>query len=54
MNRIAIKTSFFGVIYYYATWLFIVTCLIGAVVAMIMSKSSNIEQRDSDSDEDES
>lgn len=50
---VSVRTSFFGVIFYYATWLFIAAFIIGSVIAVIKSKPSNIDERDSDSDEDE-
>jgi len=53
VNRIALRTSFFGIIFFYATWLFIASFIIGSIVALVKSKSSNIEARDSDSDEEE-
>jgi len=53
VSTISVRTSFFGVIFYYATWLFIAFFVIGSVIAVIKSKPSNVEQRDSDSDEDE-
>jgi len=53
VNSISVRTSFFGVIFYAATWLFLVCFLIGLVIALIRGKASNIEARDDDSDEEE-
>jgi len=46
VNRILLETnvSFFGNVYYYAMWVFEVAFLIGAVVACVKRKSSNIEE----------
>jgi len=54
INRIQARMSFFGIIFYFASWIFIGCFLIGSVIAMIRSKSSNVEKREDDSDEDES
>jgi len=54
IDRINIRTSFFGIIFYYITWLFVAAFLIGSIVACVRSRKSNIEKRESDSDEDES
>lgn len=53
VNQISVRTSFFGVIYYYATWIFILFFFIGMIIAVFKSKASNIEARDSDSESDE-
>eukprot|EP01117_Protostelium_nocturnum_P002843 TRINITY_DN13763_c0_g1_i1.p1 TRINITY_DN13763_c0_g1~~TRINITY_DN13763_c0_g1_i1.p1 ORF type:complete len:531 (+),score=185.67 TRINITY_DN13763_c0_g1_i1:87-1679(+) len=53
VNRISIRTSFFGVIYFYATWIFLICFIIGIFISLFKAKSSNIERRDGDSDEDE-
>lgn len=54
INRINIRTSFFGVIFYYISWAFVLAFIIGSIVACIKSRRSNIERHESDSDEDES
>jgi len=53
VNRISLRTSFFGYIFFYATWLFIATTFLAFFIAAFKAKSSNVEARDSDSDEDE-
>jgi len=53
VSQISIRMSYFGVIFFYATWVFLGCFLIGSVVACIRGKKSNIERRDNDSDEDE-
>jgi LMBR1 domain-containing protein 1 len=54
VNQISVRMSFFSIIFFYATWVFLGCFLIGSVVACIRSKTSNIEKREDDSDEDES
>eukprot|EP01133_Synstelium_polycarpum_P013901 gene13901-16401_t len=51
-SRIIMGTSFFGIIYYYATWVFIGTFLIGCLVSIIKGRSSNVVKYNNDSDED--
>jgi len=53
INRISVRTNFFGMIYFGATWLFLLMFLIGTIVAIFKSKASNIETKEEDSDEDE-
>jgi len=43
VNRIAMKLSFFGVIFYFATWLFIISFFVGAAVSLFRSRQSNVE-----------
>ncbi|KYQ89234.1 LMBR1-like conserved region-containing protein [Tieghemostelium lacteum] len=50
-SRIQMGTAFFGIIYYYATWVFVGTFLLGAIVALIKRRKSNIEISDSDDEE---
>jgi len=52
VNTISVRLSFFGVIFYYASWVFIATWLIGLFIALFKRKASNVESRDSDSDSD--
>lgn len=53
VNQIAVRTNFFGVIFFYGTWLFIATFLIGLIIAIVKGKASNVEAREDDSDEEE-
>jgi len=53
VNRVSIRTAFFGVIYFYATWVFLVFCVLGSFVALFKARASNIEKREDDSDEEE-
>mmetsp|Transcript_5767 Transcript_5767/g.8057 ORF Transcript_5767/g.8057 Transcript_5767/m.8057 type:complete len:521 (+) Transcript_5767:119-1681(+) len=53
INRISVRTNFFGILFFYATWVFLAFALIGLAVAIFKAKPSNVEQRDSDSDSDE-
>jgi len=53
VNTVSLRMSFFGVIFFYATWVFIACYLIGGVIACIRGKRSNIEKIENDSDEDE-
>jgi LMBR1 domain-containing protein 1 len=53
VNRISVRTNFFGILFFYATWVFLALALIGLAVAIFKAKPTNIEQRDSDSDSDE-
>jgi len=53
VNTISLRMSFFGVIFFYATWVFIACYLIGGIIACVRGKRSNIEKRENDSDEDE-
>ncbi|EGG17676.1 LMBR1-like conserved region-containing protein [Cavenderia fasciculata] len=51
-SRIQMGTSFFGIVYYYATWVFVGTFLIGLVVSLIRKRQSNVVAYRDDSDED--
>jgi len=53
VNRISLRTTFFGFIFFYATWIFIAFTFLAFFIAAFKAKSSNVEIRDSDSDEDE-
>jgi len=53
VNRISVRTSFFGIVFYFASWLFIALYLVGIVIAVVKGKATNVEGRESDSDEDE-
>jgi len=53
VNRIMVRTTFFGWIFYIATWLFLIAFFIGLIVAIFKAKPSNVEEHESDSDEDE-
>lgn len=53
INTISIRISFFSIIYLVASFIFVGAFLIGSIIAIFKSKPSNIEERDSDSDEDE-
>jgi len=53
VNLLSLRTNFFGIIFFYATWIFIATFLIGTVISIVRKKSSNVETRDSDSEEEE-
>jgi len=50
VNRISMKLSFFGVFFYFATWVFIICFFIGAVIAIFKSRQSNVEELGSDDD----
>jgi len=52
VNHIAITTNFFGIVFFYATWVFIAAFGIGTLIAVFKPKAGNLEQRDSDSDSD--
>lgn len=43
VNRINMKMTFFGVVFYFATWAFVACFLIGFVVAIFRKKPSNVE-----------
>jgi len=45
-------TAFFGNVYFYAMWVFVLTFIIGAIVTCVRRKSSNIEENDESDDED--
>jgi len=53
VSGISVRMSFFAVIFYYAAWIFIACFLVGIIIAIFRSKTSNIEKREDDSDEDE-
>jgi len=53
INILSLRTNVFALIYFYATWVFVATFLIGTVISIVRRKSSNIETRDSDSEEEE-
>jgi len=51
--RISLRTSFFSIIFFYATWGFLVFYVIGFIIAVWRRKGSNVEKREDDSDSDE-
>jgi len=53
VSKISLRTSFFGIIFFYATWIFIACTFISFFIAAFKAKSSNVEVRESDSDEEE-
>jgi len=53
INTINIRTSFFGIIFYFIQWVFVLAFLIGSIVSCVKARSSNIERYEGDSDEDE-
>jgi len=53
VNRILLKSSFFGIVFYWATWVFIGAYFVGLIIALIQSRRSNAEGADSDSDLDQ-
>jgi hypothetical protein len=53
VNTISVRTSFFGVVFFYGTWLFLAAFFIGGVVAIFKARPNNVEARESDEDEDE-
>jgi len=52
-TRLSIRTSFFSIIFFYATWLFIAVYLIGFVIAAWRRRPGAVEKREDDSDSDE-
>lgn len=52
-SRLFVRASFFGYVFFIATWVFLLTWLIGLIVAVVKGKPSNIETREDDSDEEE-
>ncbi|KAL6074602.1 putative lysosomal cobalamin transporter [Balamuthia mandrillaris] len=52
-NRITMKISFFGLVFYYAIWLFVAFFLLGLVIALLRKRASNATV-DSSDEEDES
>jgi len=54
ISQVDIKTSFFGIIFYYISWAFVAAYFIGLIIASVRAARSNIEVREDDSDEDES
>lgn len=53
VSRISVQTSFFGVLFFIGTWLFLLLWLVGTIIAFVKSRTSNIVERESDSEEDE-
>jgi LMBR1 domain-containing protein 1 len=45
-------TPFFGNVFFYAMWLFVLTFIIGAIVTCVRRKSSNIDENDESDEED--
>lgn len=48
VNRISLKLTIFGVIWYYAIWVFVGTFLLGLLVALFKRRPNNAEEVDSD------
>jgi hypothetical protein len=44
---------YFSWIFFGASWIFLIVWLIGLLIAIFKGKSSNIDERESDSDSDE-
>jgi len=53
VNRISVRTSFFGIIFYAGSWLFVLMYFVGLVIAIVKGKAATVEGRESDSDEEE-
>jgi len=51
--RIEMGTAFFGNVYYFATWAFVLAFFIGVIVSLVKRKSSNTEDDENDEYEDE-
>ncbi|EFA86778.1 LMBR1-like conserved region-containing protein [Heterostelium album PN500] len=50
-SRIEMGTSFFGIVYYYATWGIVGAFLIGTLVSIFKRRDSNLQSFNNDSDE---
>lgn len=50
---INLNLSFFGVIFYWATWVFVGTTFLSCIFAIVRCRRSNVEHNESDSDEPE-
>eukprot|EP01132_Coremiostelium_polycephalum_P004794 gene4794-5979_t len=50
VTRIQLGTSFFGIIYYYATWAFVGAFLLGCIISLVKKRQSNVVEYDSDDD----
>jgi len=53
VNRIEIKMPFFGIVFFYGTWLFLAAFVIGAFIAAFKAKDSNVERTEFDEEEEE-
>lgn len=51
VSQIELGTSFFGNLFFYAMWAFVLAFLIGAVIACVRRKASNIEDQEDESDD---
>jgi len=52
-TRINLSMPFFGVVFFWASWVFLATTLLSVFVAVVRCRRSNIDSHDSDSDETE-
>jgi len=53
VTGIQMGTPFFGVVYYFATWLFCLVFVIGLIVSLVKRKEANIDLTAEDEDEDD-
>lgn len=53
MHMMSLQLPFFAIVFYWAQWVMVATTLFGCFFAIIRCKRSNVDARDSDSDEDE-
>jgi hypothetical protein len=50
---INLNLSFFGVAFYWGTWVFVATTFLSCFIAIVRCRRSNIDRSESDSDEPE-
>lgn len=43
IDRITLNTPMFGLIFYYSQWLFLISFILGFLIALFKSPSNNIE-----------
>ncbi|ORY92301.1 LMBR1-like membrane protein-domain-containing protein [Syncephalastrum racemosum] len=53
IDRIIINTPFFGVVFYYAQWAFLVVFILGFIVALFRQPRNNVDMESADVDADE-
>jgi len=48
VNRMTLALGIFGAVFYFITWIFVLSTLIIAIVVVVQGKRSNLDEADSD------
>lgn len=53
IDRIIVNTPFFGVVFYYAQWAFLLVFILGFIVALFRQPRNNVDMESADVEADE-